>query len=574
MINERKFVMFNVYNLIKNEYFPAELPPCFNTNDLADFTVNGINLDNTRKIKFSIPLKFNGYKKENSRRIFSVPNPYHYCKTVNLIVENESELLKIFKKSKYSLTSPLNEEPDKDQSYSKRTKSVFDTKCQIEKLYENNKYEIHLDISGFFDNIYTHSIPWAMYGINIAKNKMYEKTLLGNKLDESVRFLNYNQTKGILVGNAVSRIISEIILCTIDEKINKKFNQINCCRFVDDYYIYTNDSTKIQEIISFVRICLAQYELSLNENKIKINESPFIYGKPWVEEIKQFIYLKPDVFLTKLIIEYNNYKDIAILKYGLKILSNYSFSKTDWQTMQSRLINLFVRFPSLADRILPILLMNKSNINKNLLKKAIYTNIDESVLLNHDQELIWSVWYIKVFNIGISNKYISKIFNSKNDIAIIILFDIVYKLDKQNSAGFQKETNKLLEEFKVYDKNDKNEENNLLWSKHWLLAYEIGRNKWINNFEYVEKNEFFNVLLNNEVGFYDSNYEYPNIIKNNMKYEYATRSELYANINKLRKLISNRNMQGIKNNDSLSNDESQIITNIFDSLLKEESEYI
>lgn len=57
--------------------------------------------------------------------------------------------------------------------------------------------------------------------------------------------------------------------------ISKKFPEISCCRFVDDYYIYVSKSSQIQEIISYIRTCLAQYELSFNENKIRITEGLF-----------------------------------------------------------------------------------------------------------------------------------------------------------------------------------------------------------------------------------------------------------------------------------------------------------
>lgn len=107
------------------------------------------------------------------------------------------------------------------------------------------------------------------------KKHRNDMTLLGNQLDKLMRALNYDQTNGILVGNAVSRIISEIILCSVDEQISKKFPEISCCRFVDDYYIYVSKSSQIQEIISYIRTCLAQYELSFNENKIRITEGPF-----------------------------------------------------------------------------------------------------------------------------------------------------------------------------------------------------------------------------------------------------------------------------------------------------------
>lgn len=126
----------------------------------------------------------------------------------------------------------------------------------------------------------------------------------------------------------------EIILCSVDEQISKKFPEISCCRFVDDYYIYVSKSSQIQEIISYIRTCLAQYELSFNENKIRITEGPFLYGNPWVEEIKQYIHLQPDMFLTKLIIEYNKCKDIAILKYGLKVISYHHYTKNSWPAVQ------------------------------------------------------------------------------------------------------------------------------------------------------------------------------------------------------------------------------------------------
>ncbi|WP_027400083.1 hypothetical protein [Anaerovorax odorimutans] len=104
--------MFIFENLIRNEYFPSELPPCFTTEQLGDKfkdiknlieTVNGRNT--------SVPIIFSGFKKENARRKFALPNPYHYCKAVNAIVENSSEIFKILDKSKASLTKPLDNNP-------------------------------------------------------------------------------------------------------------------------------------------------------------------------------------------------------------------------------------------------------------------------------------------------------------------------------------------------------------------------------------------------------------------------------------------------------------------------------
>ena len=118
---------------------------------------------------------------------------------------------------------------------------------------------------------------------------------------------------------------------------------MSCCRLVDDYYIYTKRSTQVQEIIAFVRNCLSKYELNFNESKLQINESPFLYGKPWIEQVKQYIYLQPDVFLSKLIMEYNTYKDIAIIKYGLTVIAQCRYTVT---------INLKRYYPYMTENVM------------------------------------------------------------------------------------------------------------------------------------------------------------------------------------------------------------------------------
>ncbi|OUQ61772.1 hypothetical protein B5E56_00385 [Flavonifractor sp. An112] len=570
--------MFNTENLLRNEVFPAELPPCFSTDDLATNASFAIATSNSFGQNHSIPLTYSGYKSESSRRKFALPNPYHYCKAVDFIVNNESQIKAIFEKSKYSLTAPIDRQPRQEQAYAKRSNTVLDTKREIECLFQENRYEIRLDINAFFDNIYTHCIPWAIHGITVAKKHRNDMTLLGNQLDKLMRALNYDQTNGILVGNAVSRIVSEIILCTIDEQISKKFPEISCCRFVDDYYIYISNSSQIQEIISYIRTCLTQYELSFNENKIRITEGPFLYGNPWVEEIKQYIHLQPDVFLTKLIIEYNKSKDLAILKYGLKVISCYHYTKNNWPAMQSRLINLWTHFPSLSDRIIDIFLNNKDLLKINALKRAIYSVIDESILLNKEQELIWAVWFVKIFNISISQVYITKVLKTTNELAIIIMLDIVHSSNLENVASILQQRRNLHNYLKSEDTNEKGIPNSLMWTAHWLLAYESTKNQWLKlpgiPFEYAKKNQFFNELLNRNVKFYDPNFSYPNSSSKFHNHEFATRSELYNALRKMKKSIL-ENLKGtdVETSSSFTPLEEDLFRKFIEALQADETIY-
>lgn len=537
--------MFELKRLLQYEFFPAELPPCFSSDDLAANAPDAIRATTMVSRGYSIPLTYSGYKSETARRKFAVPNPYHYCKAADFIVQQEPSLKPIFEKSPYSLTAPVDRPPKATQPYAKRSSSIAETKQEIELRYQDNRYEIRLDINSFFDNIYSHTIPWAIHGISHAKKKKNDQTLLGNQLDKHVRALNYNQTNGILVGNALSRIVSEIILCTIDDQIHEQFPDVSCCRFVDDYYIYTKRSAQVQEIIAFIRLCLSKYELNFNENKLQVNESPFLYGKPWVEQVKQYIHLQPDVFLSKLIMEYNTYRDIAIIKYGLTVIAECRYTSNNWPAMQSRLINLWVRFPSLSDRILPILWKNKALLKTRTFKTAIYSVIDEALLLNREQELIWAVWFLKVFNIQISQDYMIDVLRSSNELAIVIMLDIICTSGAKNKPKILQQCRILRDELITEDEDDKGEANTLMWTSHWLLAYEATRMRWLNlpsedPFEFAKKNAFFNELIVKGVKFYDSQFTYEEPLPYTKNYEYATRTELYKSLNKLKKLIAER----------------------------------
>ena len=570
--------MFDLKRLLQYEFFPAELPPCFSSDDLAANAQHAIQATSMLSREYSIPLIYSGYKSETARRKFAVPNPYHYCKAVDCIVQQEPTLKPIFEKSPYSLTAPMDRVPKASQPYAKRSSSIAETKQEIELLYQDNRYEIRLDINSFFDNIYTHTIPWAIHGISVAKKKKNDRTLLGNQLDKHIRSMNYDQTNGILVGNALSRIVSEIILCTIDSQIHEQFPDVSCCRFVDDYYIYTKRSTQVQEIIAFIRGCLSKYELNFNESKLQINESPFLYGKPWIEQVKQYIHLQPDVFLSKLIMEYNTYKDIAIIKYGLTVIAQCRYTVTSWPAMQSRLINLWVRFPSLSDRILPILWKNKTLLKMRGFKAAIYSVIDEALLLNREQELIWATWFIKVFNIQISQDYMIRVLQSSNELAIIIRLDIICSSDAKNKPKILQQCRSLRDELIAEDIDDKGKSNTLMWTSHWLLAYEATRMKWLNlpnedPFEFARKNTFFRELLLKSVKFYNPQFIYAEPSPYTKNYEYATRTELYASLSKLKKLIAERlKREGVDAQAELTEEEEALYEEFVDIL--EENEFV
>lgn len=128
--------MFTKENLLRCEVFPAELPPCFSTASLGKCADHAITATNACNQKFSIPLKYSGYKSESSRRKFAIPNPYHYCKAVDAIVKKESEISAILKKALTLLPHQLKSQ-QKNTKHMQRSQKVL--LIQKKKLRNNTK---------------------------------------------------------------------------------------------------------------------------------------------------------------------------------------------------------------------------------------------------------------------------------------------------------------------------------------------------------------------------------------------------------------------------------------------------
>ena len=434
----------NFQNLIKYEYFPAELPKCFNTIQMAENAEKILQLlkNSGQNAKWSSPYLYPGYKNIYSRRQFAIPNFFHYALSAECISDHSKEILAVTSKDDSSLTAPLDKAPLDGFPYYKKSNKIKDTKNEIEKLYLNNRYCIRLDITDFFSSIYTHSIAWAIYGKNRSKASKDNKSLLGNELDKAVRNMNSAETNGILTGNAISRIVSEIILSAVDESICKRLSELNIdadfLRYVDDYYIFTKDYTSIETIIEIFRRKLDYYHLSLNESKVKIEESPFIFDNEWLIEMENSS-LNSEAILNKAIILYKKYKDIKIFKYALRKMRYCK--KENLEVLRSKLLNVWCKFPSLSEQI--VIILSQIKVKNTYLKKPIYSLIDDCIRLNLQEELVWVAFAIKEFRIEINSNYQCKILKSKNDLAIIIILDLLERNQLKRTKQTTNELNNL-----------------------------------------------------------------------------------------------------------------------------------
>ena len=130
------------------------------------------------------------------------------------------------------------------------------------------------DIINCYSSIYTHTISWALYGEEFAKDHKDDKTLLGYKIDYILRQMNYNQTNGIPQGSVITDYIAEMILGYADLLLSEKLSSMQIddykiIRFRDDYRIYTNDEKKLTIILKALKEVLLNLNMKLNEKKQK-----------------------------------------------------------------------------------------------------------------------------------------------------------------------------------------------------------------------------------------------------------------------------------------------------------------
>lgn len=128
------------------------------------------------------------------------------------------------------------------------------------------------DISNCYPSIYTHSIAWAIHGIDFAKANRDNKSLLGNIIDKRIRTMSYGQTNGIPQGSTLMDFIAEIVLGYADEIISEKLKEnkiinYHILRYRDDYRVFSNNVVELEKILKIISEVLSQLNFKLNPQK-------------------------------------------------------------------------------------------------------------------------------------------------------------------------------------------------------------------------------------------------------------------------------------------------------------------
>ncbi|MBB2828939.1 UNVERIFIED_ORG: hypothetical protein GGI65_005608 [Rhizobium esperanzae] len=142
------------------------------------------------------------------------------------------------------------------------------------------------DISKCFSSIYTHSVSWAIKSAQHSKDNNAARSF-GNDFDKLMQKMNFNETNGICVGPEISRVFAEIILSDADTRIEAEARSKSLImgrdfeyrRYVDDFIVFANTTSTLNDVTSIIEDQLLHYNLHLNEAKTADFQRPFLTPK-------------------------------------------------------------------------------------------------------------------------------------------------------------------------------------------------------------------------------------------------------------------------------------------------------
>ncbi|ARJ73401.1 hypothetical protein B7941_02155 [Bacillus velezensis] len=480
-LNEFKFGMyFSMEYLLKYGYFDFKYKPrlyredyilsnmvfkkVFNTNDL-----NELYLSLNDKVKFNsfketVPVELSIYKNENERRVLKLPNIYSYICLCEHLIDNKDKYIAILGASNKSLSSEF---------YSS---SFLTSKIRRENNRIGKRKLFKTDIQNFYPSVYTHSIPWVLVGKTEAKSKKRDKKIYYNALDNLIQRCQIGETHGLPTGSFASRLIAEIYMCKLDEKLNG----YEYVRYVDDFEFPYNDDSEKDLFYKDLNKELTSLNLKIKVEKNQTDSFPFQDGN---NSAFFFDYFSNDDGAVKTqrkriynFIEECIFKEREGYKGSLKLMfqalkDSISKDKLDREAftmpMLNKLFNLVLMQPDLTVNYLEFLdVLNKHDevrFGIKDIKREIQNNINRYIDLGFSQELysLFSIFYYLDILIVCPIEQLLETILKMDDLSSTLAFEILLQGENNiNDELFETLESKL--------------ENSTSWQEeHWFFKYHI-----------------------------------------------------------------------------------------------------
>lgn len=222
--------------LLQHNYYPnhrtisPELPPFFHTRNLTPAVAAAIVQAGrpTQPYKGCDYTLYTLTRFNGGPRVCGVPHPFPYCVLVSRIHSDWARI-------EPQIQSDVSEIEAREHPDGRLFVMDYgDHRFKSDRYLDNQSCAAFIakaDISNFYPSLYTHSIPWAIVGIDVAKANT-SNSVWYNALDRDIRFCRRAETNGVSIGPGTSSLAAEIVLTQIDRALQRRFKYQ---RFIDDY---------------------------------------------------------------------------------------------------------------------------------------------------------------------------------------------------------------------------------------------------------------------------------------------------------------------------------------------------
>ncbi|MBF0282376.1 MAG: RNA-directed DNA polymerase [Zetaproteobacteria bacterium] len=482
--------------LLQYNYLPTqrkaseELPPVFTTESFTPEVARKITeatVSDKRKaaggfdaVEFRMT-RFNGVS-----RMLSLPHPVAHAHLSLCIHDNWNKLEYITTNNANSVIRPYEHEDgrviimDYEASFEKTKRSL--------SMEFGNRFRAHTDIATCYPSIYSHSLPWALVGIETAKlhKPPVHKEDWFNQLDEKVRWNKRNETNGIPIGPATSNIITEAILARVDESLRERFKFV---RFVDDYTAYCESEKDAREFIRLLGEELGKYKLLLNIKKTKISPLPTPVSEGWLGSLAlslpgdEKIGAYDAVNFLNLAVELSKeHPDGSVLKYAVKALLGRGLTPmAEWDVLPYVLMLSFhhtVLLPTVSSMLENSVILGVFSYGDQLKKL-----LDENTHFHRSDGMCWVIHYMNKHEVKISDEQAQAIVKTKDCFAMLMLY----------LSGGTNHQSKVIDFAKGLDVDDLHG-----LDQYWLLLYQLF---WDGKISNLYDDAAFEILQRNNISF-------------------------------------------------------------------------
>lgn len=276
--------VFAAKALLQRQYFPnvkqhgEELPPIFGSES---FSVDAAEAIRDLKPEFAAWVELRTRRFDGLIRRLGIPHPVPYARLVLHIRDHWSELESMLD----SLHSQIHPSWHSDgriiqMDYGDRAEEHR----EHTRLAQGKNYLVKADISNCFPSIYSHALDWALRGKASAKADKRSRTWQA-EVDKYARACVNNETKGLLIGPAVSNLLSELVL----QRIDTDLAPATFVRYIDDYSAYFTTRDEAEAFVVNLQRALAVYRLDLNTRKTRIVSLREGHGDAWMAEVLSYL---------------------------------------------------------------------------------------------------------------------------------------------------------------------------------------------------------------------------------------------------------------------------------------------